>query len=286
MAGFASVGEMAAAQIAGFERMSTWRKQPAVVTAAGFWFDLSMSSGNPIPNYYAAAPLVAQRMAQSTDGGIYHGGAVAPAKKVLRTMLGLTVTAGAVPLTMVLCDYLLFYPFVDEADAAEQLLENPVSLARYTDGDGVRVMPVVVAAQVGGRNISIRYTNQAGVADRLSPLVRTGTQAVNGTILTSAVATANTAAPFLPLQAGDTGVRSIEGVTTTGGDVGLFTLVLVKPLATFTLRGVDAPNEVDFLRDFGAMPIVQDDAYLNFICLPAGSLSAAPIHGMAHFVWG
>jgi hypothetical protein len=286
MAGFASIGELVDDEIAGAGRLSTWRKTVSVTTGSGFWFDLSMSPGNPVPQYYASAPLVAQQLGQAADGGIFHGGAVSPERKYLRQMMGLTVSAGAVPLTLVLLDYLLFYPFIDEAETAEQAMTNTLTLPRSTDGKGVKMMLVVVAGQVGGQTITVNYTNSDGVAGRTSKTVVTGTQAVNGTILTSAGSANNACAPFVPMQDGDVGVRSVQGVTTSGGDVGLFTLALVKPLATFSLRGIDAPCEVDYLRDFAAMPRIEDDAYLNFICLPMGSLSAAPIHGMASFVWG
>ena len=70
-----------------------------------------------------------------------------------------------------------------------------------------------------------------------------------------------------------------------GIDVGLFTLVLVKPLAQMSIRGIDAPVEVDYLKDFSNCPRVEDDAYLNFIVHPGGTLANAPIHGYAKFVW-
>ena len=82
------------------------------------------------------------------------------------------------------------------------------------------------------------------------------------------------------------GVRSVQSVTIGGiGDVGLFALVLVKPLATFALRGIDAATEVDYLTDFSALPEIVDDAYLNFIALPSGTLSGAPIHGLIETLW-
>lgn len=286
MAGFPNLKAVVDAEMGGAYRKTTWRKTPSVVTAAGFWFDLSMSPGNPSPQYYASSPLTAARLSLSGEGGIYHGGAVSPSQKFLRRLMALTVTAGAVPLSMILCDYLLYYPFVDESEAAEQTMTNSVGLSRYTDGEGVRIMAVVVAAQTGGATFTVNYTNQDGVAGRTTTSVVQGTQSVNGTIVSTAVATNNAVGPFLPLQTGDTGVRSIEGVTTSGTDTGLFTLVLVKPVATFSIRGIDAPNEVDYLRDMAALPAIADDAYLNFICLPAGSLSAAPIHGTAAFSWG
>jgi hypothetical protein len=70
------------------------------------------------------------------------------------------------------------------------------------------------------------------------------------------------------------------------GDVGLITFVIVKPLATMTVRGIDAPVERDFVVDFQALPIIQPDAYLNFLCHPSGTLAAAAINGTANFIWG
>jgi hypothetical protein len=89
------------------------------------------------------------------------------------------------------------------------------------------------------------------------------------------------------LQRGDTGVQSVQSVTIGGiGDVGLFALVLVKPLATFSLYGIDAPTEVDYFTDMASMPEIKDDAYINLIALPNGTLSGAPIHGVIETTWG
>jgi hypothetical protein len=108
---------------------------------------------------------------------------------------------------------------------------------------------------------------------------------VNGSIVTSDRAIALAAGPFIPLQTGDTGVRSIESVTMLGADVGLFTLVLVKPLCQMQIRGIDAPVEIDLFKDFAQCPTVIDNAYLNFICCPAGSLAGTPIYGDIKLVW-
>lgn len=283
MAGFRNVRELVDAHEDGASKFTTWRKQPTQTTASGIWFDLSMSPGNPNPQYYAASPGVSVAMSQSSDGGIFHGGNVSPANKYLRRMMAMTVTATAVPMPMILCDYLLYYPFIDESATDEQLLTNSTTLPRATDGVGVQMMAVVVAGQTGGQSFQVNYTNSAGVAGRISQTVTMNAQAVNGTIVTSS--STNSGGPFIGLQNGDSGVRSVESVTMNGIDVGLFTLVLVKPLAQMSIRGIDAPVEVDYLIDFSQLPRVEDNAYLNFICHPGGTLSGAPIHGHAEFVW-
>lgn len=289
--GFINSRRMAEAEDAGQYLFASFRKQATQTTGAGIWFDLSMSPGNPAPNYYIGSPGVFVPLKQSTDGGLRHGGNVNSVGKTkyLRKLMALTPTAAATPLPMKLLDYIGFYGFIDESVLDEQFLDNTTPLPRHADGRGVQMMPIVVAGQTGGQTFTVKYTNQDGVTDRVTPPVTMSTQFVNGTILHSMQAAAANAnnGPFMPLQIGDTGVRSVESVTIGGiGDVGLFSLVLVKPLATFALRGIDAATEVDYLTDMASMPQIADDAYLNFIALPNGTLSGAPIHGIIETSWG
>ena len=289
MAGFRNLREVADAQDAGRYLYASFRKQPTQTTGAGIWFDLSMSPGNPAPNYFIGSPNAFTLLKQSTDGGLRHGGNVSPSRKYLRKLMAQTVTGTAVPLPMILMDYIGFYPFIDESVLDEQFMDNTVTPTRYADGKGVQLMPVVVAGQTGGQPFTVNYTNSDGVAGRVTSSVTMTTQFVNGTILHSAqaaVANENNG-PFLPLQKGDSGVQSVQSVTIGGvGDVGLFALVMVKPLATFSLFGVDAPTEVDYFVDMATMPQIQDDAYLNFIALPNGTLAGAPINGILETTWG
>jgi hypothetical protein len=284
--GFNSVREFTSAIDEGKQRYFTWRKSPTQTTTAGVWFDLSMSPGNPVPQYYAASPLVAVQLKQSTDGGIFHGGNVSPSTKHICRTMCLATAATALPMTMILCDYLLYYPFIDEGTVDEQSLTNTASLPRYTDGAGVQIMAVSVAGRTGGQTFQVNYTNQDGIAGRLTTVVIQNTAAANGSIVSTATATAGTAGPFLPLQQGDSGVRSIESVQMISGtDVGLFTLVLIKPLMQTQIRGIDAPVEVDTLVMKAQIPEIKDDAYLNYICLPNGSLAATAIHGDMVYNW-
>ena len=287
--GFANVGALVDAHEAGKVRYTFFRKAPAVVTVAGVWFDYSMAPGNPAPQYYAAAPLVAQTLSRSGDGGIQHGGNVSPSVKYLRKVTAMAVTAAGVPQRLYLLDYLMFYPFVDMGTADEQPMDNTQTLTRYTDGEGVKIMAVLVAPHgLVGDTFFVTYTNQDGTAGRVTPLHTMTTGAsINGTILTTQTAGAGRIGPFMALQGNDTGVRSIEAVQCTAGtDVGLFTLVLVRPLADFTVREITAPTERDFYLESQRMPVVVDDAYLNFITCPNGSLTGIPLNGDALFLWG
>lgn len=287
MSGFANIRAIADATDAGQYLFASFRKQATQTTGAGVWFDLSMSPGNPAPNYYIGSPNVFVPMKQSTDGGFRHGGNVSPRKKFLRKLMALTTVT--TPISCKLLDYLGFYGFVDESVLDEQPMDNTQGLTRYSDGVGVQLMPVVVAGHTGGQPFTVKYTNQDGISGRITQTVTMGTQVVNGTILHSqgsGTAYVNNG-PFIPLQRGDTGVRSVESVTIGGiGDVGLFSLVLVKTLATFSLFGADSATEVDYLTDMASLPEIKDDAYLNIIALPNATLAGAPIIGIIETAWG
>lgn len=285
MSGFRNARDMADAQDAGQYTYASFRKVPTQTTGAGVWFDLSMSPGNPAPNYFIGSPNVFVPMAQSTDGGLRHGGNVGTKKHLRKLMALSTVTT---PISGLLLDYLGFYGFVDESVTDEQFMDNTVGLTRYADGKGVQLMPVVVAGHTGGQPFTVKYVNQDGVAGRVTKTATMGAQIVNGTILHSqgsGTAYVNNG-PFLTLQAGDTGVRSVQSVTIGGvGDVGLFALVLVKPLATFSLFGNDSATEVDYLVDTPTIPEIQNDAYLNLIVMPNATLAGAPIIGILETTW-
>ena len=287
---FRNVRELIDAENEGRYWFSTWRKQPTQPTSGGIWFDLSMSPGNPVPNYYAASPNISIALAQSTDGGIPHGGNVAQLgyQKYLKQFMAMTTAAAAVPLNLMLADYLLFYPFVDMSVTDEQFMTNTVPLPRSKSGVGVQIMAVEVAGQtgVGNPQFYVTYTNSDGVSGRVTPTVACNTQVVNGTIITSAPNTARSSGPFIALQAGDTGVKQIDSVTFLSADVGLIAFVLVKPVELHTVRTIDAPTERTPITDMCSLPVIEDDAYLNLIANTQASFQNAPFHGTITTVWG
>jgi hypothetical protein len=282
----ANIKQMVDAELEGRVRRNTWRKTPSQVTTAGHWFDLSMSPGNPPPKYwFDAPPLIAKQISQSADGGIFHGANTTPMTQYLRLMTALTTTVTALPLPIYLLDYLLYYPSCDDSTTDPQTMDNSVTLPRYTDGKGVQILAVSVAGRTGGQRFFVTYTNSDGVAGRTSQTVTQNAASAIGTIQCGSLSTAATSTPFIGLQHGDSGVRSIESVTMVGPDVGLFTLILVKPLAQTQIKEITAPYEKDFFLGTGAVPEIKDDAYLNMICIPNGSLAATALIGDLKIIW-
>ena len=274
------IKELVDAELDGKVRQYTWRKTPSQTTTARLWFDLAMSPGRPVPKYwFDAPPAIAKQITYSADGGLEHGGGVSPSEKYLRLTTGLATAATALPLTMLLCDYLLYYPSIDDSVLGEQVLDNTVTLPRYTDGEGVQVIAVSVAGRTGGARFYFTYTNSDGVSGRTSQIAYQNSAAALGTLQNSGANNNASAMPFIGLQAGDSGVRSIDSVFMLDADVGLMTLILVKPLGTSVISEITAPVEKDYFMEAGVIPQIYDDAYLSFLCLPQGTLAATALMG-------
>lgn len=282
-----SVQQVVNAEIEGAVRRYMWRKVPSQVTTAGLWFDLALSPGNPVPKYwFDATPLTAKGIFQSTDGGIWHGPNTSPKSQHLRMTTAMSSSATGLPLPLILCDYLMYYPSVDDSVLDPQPLDNTVTLPRYTDGKGVQVIAVTVAGRTGGQSFFFEYTNSDGVSGRISQTVQQNAVSAIGTITTSSTATLGQSGnPFIGLQSGDTGVRSIQSVTMLGVDVGLFSLILVKPLAQTMIREQTAPVEKDYLIDSSDLQEVKDDAFLNWLTCPSGSLNGVTLFGDLQVVY-
>ena len=275
-------------ELEGRSRESHWVKNVTQVTTAGVWYDLTGSSGNPrAKQWFDAAPLAAAQIKQSTDGGIYHGGNIGSTQdKYLRFLRVACASATPLPMPVILCDYLLYYPTIEDGNTDPQVMDNTQTLPRYTDGKGVMMMAVTISSRTGGQDFYVTYTNQDGVSGRQTPNVRQNASAAPSTITTSAATSSfSPSSPYIPLQQGDSGVRSVESVTMLGADTGFFAIVLVKPLAQTVIRGIDAPYDKDMLIFANEIERVYDDAYLSLLVMPNGSLSGLAVRGATKVIW-
>ncbi len=276
------------AELNGQARDSHFVKNVTQVTTAGVWYDLTGSSGNPrAKQWFDAAPLAAAAIRQSTDGGIFHGANIGTSmQKYLRFLRVACASATPLPMPIILCDYLLYYPTIEDGNTDPQVMDNTVTLPRYTDGKGVQMMAVTISSRTGGQSFFVTYTNQDGVAGRISRTVTQNASAAPSTITTAAASSSfSPQSPYIPLQDGDSGVRLVESVTMLGADTGFFAIVLVKPLAQTVIRGIDAPYDKDMLLFANELERVYDDAYLSLLCLPNGSLSGLAVRGTTKVVW-
>lgn len=135
------------------------------------------------------------------------------------------------------------------------------ALTRYTSGVGVfAALEIYGAIGATPATATISYTNQAGTSGRTSKPVLFGGSGPNAI---KAMAT-------IPLQDGDTGVRSVESVTLSGstGTAGNFGITLYKPLLMIPVLGNFTERQTIHDAVLGGamvMPLIEDNCCLNFI---------------------
>lgn len=291
--GFSSVKSYVDAIENGQTQITNFRKVLSYSGAAGLWTDLSLSGGNPRPNFYAATPLESSTL--NGNFGIYHGENTPSGTKHLLRITTSNIPTGAAGFlfNFKLLDYLMFYPFIDGDSTDEQILTTNATLPRYSSGEGVYAMLIAQGGYTGGQNCTINYTNSDGVSNRVTtPLLlnTTGITASNLTTIglgTFASAPRTYSWPFFPLVGLDKGVRSIQSITFEAPIGGVHALVLVKTIADYQHATILAPSEKTYLTDFASAPRIYDGAYLNFIMQSTASATLAlTLNGTLETVWG
>lgn len=265
-----------------------WHKSSTPISAlTGRWSDLSMGAGIPKYNAYVGAQLEATVLTGSANNGIFLGQAPAAGlSKYINTFAILPNGNGFIH-AINLCDYLMFYPLIEGDNTDLQEMDNTASLTRYTDGVGVRAMLVCTTPCVTDAIITISYTNHAGVSGRTSTFRFNAQSSYVGSIMSASNSstTAGRNAPFIPLENGDLGIRSIQSALISTGAGGFFSIVLVKPLAH--IQGFDASvaTEKQMLLHNGLVPVkIEEGAYLNMICIQNNTVTGAPFRGYLEIV--
>jgi hypothetical protein len=147
-----------------------------------------------------------------------------------------------------------------------QAIVSPTFPARdangSSNGEGYGIGILVTTATTNAAavtTITINYTNQAGVAGRTATIASYPATAVIGTVV------------FAQLQAGDTGVRSIQGIT-------LGTTLTAGAISLFVYKGIISQSSATPNAGGPALTNVLDPGprLYNGVCLlPVGLMSAA-----------
>lgn len=301
MSGFSSLSEIVDSFEAGKTWISTFRKQvPASATISGQWYDYSYAGGNPIPNYYAASPLVAARL--ESDKGIILPTISGDEKIFLHRLTVMSAASAATVATSqnqacYLMDYLLFYPFVDmDAAGEDQITDNTVTLPRYTDGIGVQMMVVAQSVTIGGGRFTISFIDSDDNPQTTTSMFCAAAQPP-GAIVSAVLATGGLT-PFVPLPAGVKGVKQITSVNFSVANGGLCSVVLVKPIDTFhiyeecrlstgTIESFGDATELECCSLRGGMTEIKSGAFLSVLGQgSAGSLASSVLVGILEVVWG
>lgn len=167
---------------------------------------------------------------------------------------------------LIVADILNHSGGLDGRNVTAQTTNLPTAaLTRYTSGVGVMAALVVyVLPGTVATTVTASYTNQAGTSGRTTTAIQfggTGFREVNAFIQ-------------LPLQAGDTGVRSVESVTLAGdtGTNGNFGVVLFKPLAMMALNNFEGAHVIDAVSSgglIGALAQAETNACVSLLYVPS-----------------
>ncbi len=291
-----SQDDLTAAISAGQTHHAEWNKNTFSTTAhtAGMWYSLLRGAGNPGADTIlgTGTNLAFQALRDDTAGatGIPHGGDVSPSIKHVLNASAASAAATSMPAIFMLVDLLGFYPITTVTSTSNQTLDNTVTLPRYTDGAGVQafITPTTVMG-AATPNIDITYTNSAAVGSRATPTtLPQGNSAAAVTSIVYSGTGAGKYGPFLPLAAGDAGIRSVQNFRLSASYLsGVLNLVLCRPILRLPMTTIGVASEREFLNQIPSLPRVYDEACLAWL-MYAGA--ATPVNssfnGHIDFVWG
>lgn len=179
--------------------------------------------------------------------------------------------------TLILYDRVADVSGISLATTSTQAITS-ITLPRYPTGAGVQMFLEVTTAITGAPIFTVSYTDQDGNAG-----------AVTGTLTCAANAVSRLAyagSIFIPLAAGDTGVRAIASLTcSAAGSGGVVNLVLAKPLARMPLITAGLCSERDLATQYPKLPTLPDDHCLSLLSY-GGSSSSGTVTGSITAVAG
>ena len=295
MSGFSSQDSMInAISTLGQSYRTDWQKSTFTTTAhtAGLWYSLFRGGGNPPADTIlgTGTNLAFQALTDATSNatGIPHGGNVG-GYKVLLSAAAQTAAATTAPCVLMLVDLLGFYPVTTVTTTGAQTLNNSVTLPRYTDGAGVQAF-ITPSTVMGAAtpNITLTYTNSAGTGSKATPATHPiGNTAAAVTSIVYSGTGSGKYGPFVPLAAGDAGIRSVQSINLSASYVsGVLNLVLCRPLLTLPITTLGVTAERDLVNQFASMPKVYDGACLAWLMLAgAATPVGTPLSGHLEFGW-
>lgn len=303
MAGYASLDDfISSTTVDGKFQRTDWNKNalPTTAQTAGLWYDLSCGAGNPGSDtaYGSGTNLAFQSLSDTstTSPGIPHGGDVSTETKHIINAAAFSAAATSMPCVFMLVDRLGFYPITTTTLTTNQTLDNTVVFptGRHTNGQGLRAYVVcssgaaTTAMGAATPNIDITYTNQAGTAGKTTPTVlpQGNSAAPKGSIVYSGTG-AGKYGPFLPLAAGDSGIRSVQNFRLSASYLsGVLNLVICRPLLTLPMTTIGVAAERDLLNQVPSLPRVYDGANLSWLMYAgAATPTNSAFYGHLDFGW-
>lgn len=263
MSGFASFDQTIDAQTVQGKGQIVIGNKASITTIAGAIHSLWTAAGQPGAGAFGGTPLAARAVNGSTTGAITFTNPTAPdTLHMLTAWLTSTIAAG----TFFLVDRLLDYPTIDCTSTSLQTFNNTVTLPRYTDGTGVEMF-AEVTTNLGAtpQTCTFTYTNSAGVGSRTTTLAP---------VVSSAVARVPQTGFFIPRQAGDSGIRSVQSAQFGGSmGAGVMNLTLCRPYFVLPCTQANFPFLLNLVTSFPLLHQLVDNRALVWLIKAATTSS-------------
>lgn len=222
------------------------------------------AAGSSIPGAAVAPTPGIAGAALTTYSGQLPFPSISSGNRYLSRFWGVASGVGGV---LQLCDRLWHNSGIVVSVATSQTVGSVTWPARdangATSGEGVQLaLEVTTGLGAGTPTYNVTYTNSGGTGTRSGVnIVATAASAIQGA--------------FYPIgmQAGDTGVRSVDVFTNTGSSAsGAVSLVAYRVLASVDLPNAGSPGVVNFITGQG--PIMYANSVPFLVLIPNGTTSS------------
>lgn len=239
----------------------------SITTVANSPWSLWAAAGQPGAGTYGGTPLAARAVTGATTGAIAFTNPVGPDTLHLLAMEALSSIAAG---TLKLVDRLLDYAGISCTSTSLQTMDNTVTIPRYTTGVGVQMFAeVTTTLGATPQTLTIIYVDQGGAAGTttLSPVVSSAANRIPQLGF------------FIPLAAGDTGIRSITSVQFGGSmGAGVLNMTLCRPFPTIPIQIASMMVERNCVLHTPRLQQVVDNAALTLLIM-AATTSSGNING-------
>lgn len=289
---FTGYDSVIAAKVAGKSRRINWNRTvvTGATSAAGRWHEMlsgAGTGGSMVLTGTAGAGIVCNK---STAGALPIGPDVATDLRYLLKAMAVTGATTLAPATILLTDIIHIYPSCVLTGTPTTLSNHPTWTGtgdtRMTNAQGVQCSLVVTTAITSGNGqITPTYVDQDSNSQAApSSLYAPATATPIGTLYGQTNTAITVGGPYMPLAAGDSGVRQITSYTiNTGATSGVGAFILHRPIEEIPLAAANVPGMLEWMLG----ERIYDDACLGmFIQIGGAATVGQQVTGSFGTVWG
>ena len=222
-----------------------------------FWKSTGIPGAGTDPSAGLAGAV---KCSSATTGSLIYTNATSPATM---SIVGLDINCNQTG-TFILCDRLAHANVaINQANGSFSPIIDGTDRLGATEG-GMILVEVTGALSAAANVFNLTYTNQAG-ASKTTANVTTVASSIVGRVPYASYL-------WVPLAAGDTGVRTITGWTLVSGTAtGNINIVLVRPLVYAPIVTANVSMTINMVNDVVSLPVIKDNSSLYFVYLGASA---------------